>query len=91
MHLRVIPLAQPDGAPTLWELASARFTKQIKAGANAGQPSALSALISLYLGQVAVASEEEIESFLSPLGVAVPHPRCGPRAVVGAAVGYDCR
>jgi 23S rRNA pseudouridine2605 synthase len=67
MHLRVIPLAQPDGAATLWELASARFTKQIKAGANAGQPSALSALISLYLGQAAVASEEEIESFLSPL------------------------
>lgn len=66
-HLRVVPLAQPNGAPTLWELASTRFTKQIKAGANAGQPSALSALISLYLGQAAVASEEEIQSFLSPL------------------------
>jgi hypothetical protein len=66
-HLRVLPLAQPDAAPTLWELASARFTKQIKAGANAGQPSALSALISLYLGQAAVASEDEIESFLSAL------------------------
>ena len=66
-HLRVLPLAQPDGAATLWELSSARFTKQIKAGANAGQPSALSALISLYLGQAVVASEDEIESFLSPL------------------------
>lgn len=66
-HLRVLPLAQPDGAATLWELTSARFTKQIKAGANAGQPSALSALISLYLGQAVVASEDEIESFLSPL------------------------
>lgn len=66
-HLRVLPLAQPDGAATLWELASARFTKQIKAGANAGQPSALSALISLYLGQAVVAAEDEIESFLSPL------------------------
>ena len=66
-HLRVLPLAQPDGRPTLWELSSARFTKQIKAGANAGQPSALSALISLYLGQAVVASEDEIESFLSPL------------------------
>ena len=66
-HLRVLPLAQPEGAPTLWELTSVRFTKQIKAGANAGQPSALSALISLYLGQAAVASEDEIESFLSPL------------------------
>ena len=66
-HLRVLPLAQPNGAATLWELSSARFTKQIKAGANAGQPSALSALISLYLGQAVVASEDEIESFLSPL------------------------
>jgi hypothetical protein len=66
-HLRVLPLAQPDGAATLWELSSARFTKQIKAGANAGQPSALSALISLYLGQAVVAAEDEIESFLSPL------------------------
>ena len=66
-HLRVLPLAQPAGAATLWELSSARFTKQIKAGANAGQPSALSALISLYLGQAVVASEDEIESFLSPL------------------------
>jgi 23S rRNA pseudouridine2605 synthase len=66
-HLRVLPLSQPDGAATLWELTSARFTKQIKAGANAGQPSALSALISLYLGQAVVASEDEIESFLSPL------------------------
>jgi 23S rRNA pseudouridine2605 synthase len=66
-HLRVLPLAQPDGASALWELTSARFTKQIKAGANAGQPSALSALISLYLGQAVVAAEDEIESFLSPL------------------------
>jgi 23S rRNA pseudouridine2605 synthase len=66
-HLRVLPLAQADGAATQWELTSARFTKQMKAGANAGQPSALSALISLYLGQAVVASEDEIESFLSPL------------------------
>jgi hypothetical protein len=66
-HLRVLPLAQPDGAATLWELTGARFTKQIKAGANAGQPSALSALISLYLGQAVVASGDEIESFLAPL------------------------
>jgi 23S rRNA pseudouridine2605 synthase len=66
-HLRVIPVPQPDGAATLWELTTARFTKQIKAGANAGQPTALSALISLYLGQAIVASEEEIETFLSPV------------------------
>jgi 23S rRNA pseudouridine2605 synthase len=66
-HLRVLPVPQADGAPTLWELTTTRFTRQIKAGANAGQPSALSALISLYLGQALVASEEEIETFLSPL------------------------
>ena len=66
-HLRVIPVPQPDGAATLWELTTARFTKQIKAGANAGQPTALSALISLYLSQAIVASEEEIETFLSPV------------------------
>ena len=66
-HLRVFPSPQQDGRATLWELTSTRFTKQIKAGANAGQPSALSALISLYLGQVAVATEDEVEVFLSPL------------------------
>ena len=79
MHLRVLPLAQPDGRPSVWELASARFTKQIKAGANAGQPSALSALVSLYLGQAVVASEDEIESFLSPLA-----PRSRIRDVIHA-------
>jgi hypothetical protein len=66
-HLRVLPLAQADGRPAVWELTSARFIKQMKAGANAGQPSALSALISLYLGQAVVAAEDEIEGFLSPL------------------------
>ena len=57
-HLRVLPLAQAGENATLWELTGARFTKQMKAGANAGQPSALSALISLYLGQAVVASED---------------------------------
>ncbi|MGD0797052.1 MAG: hypothetical protein ABR910_04940 [Acidobacteriaceae bacterium] len=76
-HLRVLPLPQLDSLPTLWELAPARFTKQIKAGANAGQPSALSALISLYLGQALVAAEDEIETFLSPLA-----PRSRIRDVV---------
>ena len=66
-HLRVLPIPQQDGAPTLWELTSLRFTKQLKAGANAGQPTALSALITLYLGQSIVATEEEIATFLSPL------------------------
>ena len=78
-QLRVIPVPQADGSATLWELTSSRFTKQIKAGANAGQPSALSALISLYLGQAVAAEEAEIESFLSPLA-----PRSRVRDVIHA-------
>ena len=66
-QLRVLPLPQPGGQPALWELTTRRFTKSIKAGANAGQPSALSALISLYLTQAIAATEEEIVTFLSPL------------------------
>ena len=66
-HLRVLPIPQADGTPTLWELTTTRYTKQLKAGANAGQPTALSALISLYLGQAILPTEEEIEVFLSPL------------------------
>ncbi|WP_263365056.1 YML083C domain-containing protein [Edaphobacter bradus] len=66
-HLRVLPVLQPDGAATLWELTTTRYTRQIKAGANAGQPTALSALISLYLGQAILPTEEEVETFLSPL------------------------
>jgi 23S rRNA pseudouridine2605 synthase len=78
-QLRVLPVPQTEGSTTLWELASGRFTKQIKAGANAGQPSALSALISLYLGQAIVATEDEVESFLSPLA-----PRSRVRDVLHA-------
>jgi 23S rRNA pseudouridine2605 synthase len=81
-HLRVLPIGQPDGGATLWELTGTRFTKQIKAGANAGQPSALSALISLYLGSALLASEEEIEVFLSPLAA-----RSRIRDVVHALMG----
>jgi 23S rRNA pseudouridine2605 synthase len=65
--LRVIPLPQMGEASTLWELATRRFTKAIKAGINAGQPKALSALISLYLAQSLLATEDEVETFLSPL------------------------
>ena len=78
-QLRVIPVPQLDGTATLWELSTSRFTKQIKAGANAGQPSALSALISLYLAQSMLATEDEIETFLSPLA-----PRSRVRDVVHA-------
>ena len=65
--LRVIPSLQQGEGDTRWELTTARFLKAVKAGANAGQPTALSALISLYLGQVFIATGEEIETFLSPL------------------------
>jgi hypothetical protein len=66
-HLRVFPVPQADGTATLWELATTRYTKQIKSGANAGLPSALSGLISLYLSQAILPTEDEIETFLSPL------------------------
>ena len=80
-HLRVLPLPEPDGGATVWELASTRLNKQIKAGANAGLPTALSTLISLYLGQAMVASEDEVESFLSPLA-----PRSRIRDVIHALI-----
>ncbi|HLI77929.1 MAG TPA: hypothetical protein VKV02_13365, partial [Acidobacteriaceae bacterium] len=65
--LRVIPVLQQGEGETRWELTTTRFLKAVKAGANAGQPTALSALASLYLTQAYVATEEEIASFLSPL------------------------
>jgi 23S rRNA pseudouridine2605 synthase len=66
-QLRVIPLLSQGSGSTLWELSTRRFTKAIKAGANAGLPTALSALVSLYLAQVFAATEEEVVTFLSPL------------------------
>jgi len=66
-HLRVLPVLQADGSPTLWELTSTRYTKQIKSGVNAGLPAALSAFISLYLSQAILPTEEDVEVFLSPL------------------------
>ena len=81
-QLRVIPLLAQGEGVTLWELTARRFTKAIKAGANAGQPTALSALVSLYLGQVFAATEEEITTFLSPLTA-----RSRVREVLHALVG----
>ena len=66
-QLRVLPRPQPAGAPTLWELTSNRYTRQLKAGANAGVPMALSTLIAHYLGAVIAATSDEIEVILSPL------------------------
>jgi len=81
-QLRVIPLLAQGEGSTLWELTSRRFTKAIKAGANAGQPTALSALVSLYLAQVFAATEEDITTFLSPLTA-----RSRVREVLHALVG----
>ena len=78
-QLRVVPVAQPNGKPTVWEPITTRLMRQIKAGANAGQPTALSALVSLYLGQVLLATEDEIEVFLSTVA-----PRSRVRDVVHA-------
>ncbi len=64
---RVIPLPDADGAPAKWELMTGRFVRHLKAGANAGQPTALSALLSLYLSQTVAATSDEMEIFLSPL------------------------
>jgi 23S rRNA pseudouridine2605 synthase len=81
-QLRVIPLLSQGTASTLWELTTRRFTKSIKAGANAGAPTALSALISLYLAQALTATEDEIMTFLSPLTA-----RSRVREVIHALVG----
>ena len=81
-QLRVVPVPQPGGKPAIWEPITTRFTKQIKTGANAGQPTALSTFISLYLGQSILATEDEIETFLSPLA-----PRSRVRDVLHALTG----
>ncbi len=64
---RVIPVPDAEGAPAKWELLTGRFVRHLKAGANAGQPTALSALLSLYLSKAMAASSDEMETFLSPL------------------------
>jgi hypothetical protein len=63
--LRVIPVY--DGEVTRWELTQARFAAEMTASQKVAQATALSALVSLYLGGTVAASTEEIEVFLSPL------------------------
>ena len=75
---RVIPVPDAEGAPAKWELLTGRFVRHLKAGANAGQPTALSALLSLYLSQAVAATGDEMEIFLSPLAA-----RSRVREVVG--------
>ena len=76
--LRVVPMPDANGEPAKWELTSGRYLRHIKAGANAGQPTALSALLSLYLSQAVAATSDEMEIFLSPLAA-----RSRVREVVG--------
>ncbi len=64
--LRAAP-AYETGEPTRWSLMRDRSPKEMAAGANTAQTTALSALISLYLRQAVAATGEETEIFLSPL------------------------
>ncbi|MBT9332158.1 hypothetical protein [Paracidobacterium acidisoli] len=64
--LRVIPRYEA-GRATAWNLLKAEYPKQLAAGANTSQITALSALISLYLQAAIAATGEETEIFLSPL------------------------
>lgn len=64
--VRVAP-EYAGGEPTRWTLLRDRFSKEMAAGANTAQTTALSALISLYLRQAVAATAEETEIFLSPL------------------------
>jgi 23S rRNA pseudouridine2605 synthase len=75
---RVVPVPDADGGDTKWEMTQGRFVRHMKAGANAGQPTALSALLSLYLSQALAATSDEMEIFLSPLAA-----RSRVREVVG--------
>jgi len=62
--------AAPEYAPgeaTRWSLMRDRSPREMAAGANTAQTTALSALISLYLRQAVAATSEEAEIFLSPL------------------------
>ncbi len=77
-QLRVFPQPQLNGAQTLWGAGKRALqpssSRRVRTPAV---PTALSALISLYLGAVIAATEEEIEVFLSPLA-----PRSRIREVV---------
>ncbi len=64
--LRALPVYTP-GEPTRWSLVRDRYAAQLATGANTAQPTALSALLSLYLRSAVAATAEEAEIFLSPL------------------------
>ena len=56
-----------SGQATRWSLLKLRHAKELTAASNTAQPTALSALVSLYLRSAVAATAEETEIFLSPL------------------------
>ncbi len=66
-ELRVIPIFNSDGEPTLWELLKQRFSKALALGTSTSQLTAISVLTSLWLQTAIAATQEETEIFLSPL------------------------
>ena len=64
--LRALPL-YTAGEATRWQLTKERYAAQLTTGSNTAQPTAVSALASLYLRSAVAATAEEAEVFLSPL------------------------
>ena len=64
--LRALPEYAAAGS-TRWSLTKDCYAAQLTTAANTAQPTALSALISLYLRSAIAATAQEIEVFLSPL------------------------
>jgi 23S rRNA pseudouridine2605 synthase len=64
--LRATP-AYAEGEPTRWSLLKNRYASQLATAANTALPTALSALLSIYLRSAVAATAEEAEIFLSPL------------------------
>jgi 23S rRNA pseudouridine2605 synthase len=64
--LRAVPAYAGD-EPTRWSLLKTRFASQLTTAANTALPTALSALLSIYLRSAVAATAEEAEIFLSPL------------------------
>jgi 23S rRNA pseudouridine2605 synthase len=64
--LRAAP-SYADGEPTRWSLLKDRHAAQLATAASTALPTALSALLSIYLRSAVAATAEEAEIFLSPL------------------------
>jgi hypothetical protein len=64
--LRAVP-TYAAGEPTRWRLLKDTFAAQLTTAANTAQPTALSAMLSIYLRSAVAATAEEAEIFLSPL------------------------